>query len=306
MTRTLSPALILFVITLGLIAPQAALGADAAKEVSKRSLSGHHFIPSDVITSPFITTHFSSATGVGLATVEVGNASHRLMSLGQWLDIQFGLFSLVALRAKLIGTVASAITTEGALNYGAQVSYEYAFGATVKIIRTGAFQLSASLDFARSKGMGVNPKTAIETASNTGTLSTDGLFRESMDTNLNGNVLLAVAFHKLIGIRANVGYGYEWSASAGTDSNATALFISGVLSLDLGAVTPIPIGILGYYKMEKSFAAGIDPVHYVGGGIAYTGRTNFVLGLEAAAMLTSFSQVDLSSVIVAFRMRYYW
>jgi hypothetical protein len=83
------------------------------------------------------------------------------------------------------------------------------------------------------------------------------------------------------------------------------------LSFDLGALTPVPVGLLGTFVYDSYSTNGdalVDNVAAYALGIFYTARQDFDVGLDVRVSRSKFAQSDADIDIgaVAFTMRYFF
>lgn len=131
-----------------------------AQDVCSRCLNGHRFLPSSLMGDPFATTHFTNATGGGLAldlSVPVRDLDGVVTDtiggdVGFFLldfEYQKSIIPRLALRGKLsmVGRVGT--NGESVAASGASIQLGGAIGATIPIWSNASFAVSAVTDFRR-------------------------------------------------------------------------------------------------------------------------------------------------------------
>ena len=154
-----------------------------AQYTCSRCLNGHRFLPSSLMGDPFNTTHFTNATGGGLAldlTVPVRDLDGVVTDtiggdVGFFLldfEYQKSIIPRLALRGKLsmVGRVGT--NGESVVASGASVQFGGAIGATIPIWSNATFAVSAVTDF-RSRDQYVLDPYAFAQAIRDGGLDAD-------------------------------------------------------------------------------------------------------------------------------------
>ena len=99
-----------------------------------RLLGGHRFIPSEFVPGPFITTDFTTLTGLGFASaafnVSGSTTAYNLGALSESMRLQVAQTSWLALRLGAAGILFSGIDQDAALNFGATFGYSVVTGAS--------------------------------------------------------------------------------------------------------------------------------------------------------------------------------
>ena len=129
-----------------------------AQYVCSRCLNGYRFLPSSLMGDPFATTHFTNATGGGLAldlTVPVRDLDGVVTDtiggdVGFFLldfEYQKSIIPRLALRGTLSAVGRVGTNGESVVASGASVQFGGSIGATVPIWSNASFAVSAVTDF---------------------------------------------------------------------------------------------------------------------------------------------------------------
>ena len=314
-----SARFVFIIFLLGVRAVGAAEAPLPARADSPRSLAGHRFIPADDVPDPFVGTFvgMSAALGLsGLSDVPMVDRFSRstgetkdldLATLGQSLDLQLGLLDWLALRARLSGAILSGSDSTGALLYGAEFAYAYAFGASLRLLRASRVQIAVSGDVRRGTGSLIQPLESITRSLLAFRITTKGLFAETTSTEWGGGLQMALALHPVIGLWASGRYVYVDREVGGQGSASDELEAGVAASVDLAPATPVPIGLLASVVTRDSFKKGSSGTTTVGAGLFYTGREELVLGVElSVGRDTLDSGIQMAGYLGIFRLRYYW
>jgi len=144
-----------------------------------RVLGGHTFVPLELVSWPFVTTHAGFFVGGGLmhqnatGVDENGNptaASVGLAALAQGVNLGLGLFDWVALRAQFSGFTVAGSSIADLLGVGAVFNYSVGGGILVRILKRGRFRAGAAVDFLYGRGKAITPGLALATALQTSDL----------------------------------------------------------------------------------------------------------------------------------------
>ena len=231
-----------------------------AQDVCSRCLNGHRFLPSSLMGDPFATTHFTNATGGGLAldlTVPVrdldgvvtdtigGDVGFFLLdfeyqkSVAKWLALRVGVNGIGRLGTSLEALVASGISA-------AMGGY---IGATVPVWSKPNFLISAVADLKNNKQWDVDPysfaKDVVDSGYNDTTkavlLSSERVNRWSFG--LRG----AWAVKPWMGLTANIEPGGADGEVSGNKSLSTFGALAG---FDLHKLWDVPISTTLAYRVR--------------------------------------------------------
>jgi len=131
-----------------------------AQYICSRCLNGYRFLPSSLMGDPFATTHFTNATGGGLAldfNVPVRDLDGVVTDtiggdIGFFLldfEYQKSIIPRLALRGKVSAVGRVGTNGESVVASGASVQFGGAIGATIPIWSNTSFAVSAVTDFRR-------------------------------------------------------------------------------------------------------------------------------------------------------------
>jgi hypothetical protein len=278
-----------------------------------RLLGGHRFIPSEFVAGPFITTDFTTLTGLGFAsasvTVSGSTTTFNLGALSQSMRMQYAPTDWLAIRAGAAGLVFSGIDQDAALNFGATVGYGLLVGASAGW-RFDRLRVAGSLDINSGQTYTFNILSAINASVTAGTVSAATLLTSTRNLMVTPSAQVAYGFSPTLGAFGNAGFSFANATTAGVTQSSSALNAGGGLSIDLQPGSQVPIGFLAAYNLEVDFPPGgaaSTTSHQFAGGVFYTGRPNLALGIEARATLSSPSpQVTLTVIEAVFGVHYFW
>jgi len=283
-----------------------------------RELNGHHFIPSNIAADPFTSTYFGSQTGFGYLGVTVPErdgqgkptgTSHAisLTPFTQSFGLQIGILPKYwALRAAVTGLAIAPVTGQTALEFGGQFGWDVDVGTTLSF-RLGRYvRLGALFDFDYSSNYSFDIASTLTRSLVAGHIDASTLLANSTTAEVRGGLAFAVAPHRSLGLTLAAQYIHDFlSGDRVASSDSGSISFTTALDLDLHAVSPVPIGIIGAYSLNAPTSDTSQITHQVGGGIYYTGRRSLVLGPEVRAILPpgSLSETFVYGVIT---LRYYW
>jgi hypothetical protein len=276
-----------------------------------RTLNGHAFLPSELVVWPFVTTHFGTTTGVGLAKFARlgqdadGNLIEGSMALGAFgegFDIGVAITDWIGLYGRFNGMLTAGANLESALSVGAIFNVDSSFGVAGRIFRRGPFQLGARFGGGYMFGRRMQPLDMLQTDEN-GSIS---LQRGRLLTKLSGWRLgpaLTAAYAPTAWLGLQTSFSFEYgklTMGEVTADNKTFAFATGIAFN--GRSLRVPIAIPVFYQLTRSLEEGARVEHRTESGIYYSGRTNLDLGLAAATKLGG----DDKEYLGQFRMNYYW
>jgi hypothetical protein len=282
-----------------------------------RRLKGHDFLPSDFVTDPFVTTHFDSSTGFGWVRAKAsgpgGSLQADLAEIVQRIELQAGVVRVrgvpwLGLRFIAAGHAATGLDANAFQILPTTLGYEFGGGLAVRLWGNDWVQLGIKTDVTWAKDWALTPLRAIENSVNAGTITLDGLLTATSELRFLPSFQVAFSPHRVFGLWTSLQYGFAHPA-AGDDSHLLRFGLAA--GLDFDRVSPVPLGLLFTYTLDQTLPDD-GRIHYVGGGLFYTGRRDLALGLEVRGTWQSISDaatgttVDLTSVQGGFRIRYYW
>jgi hypothetical protein len=291
----------------------------AAQERSnRRTLAGHSFIASSLVSDPFVGTYIRTITGGGRALdlqVPVynldgdqiaslgGNIAYFLLGLGY----QQQLAKWVALRVSVSGSARLGTNHISLLAEGATAVYGGTFGATFRLIEKRRFYFSATAEARSNSLYGVSPLTFAQKVIESGGVdSTTQLLSSGDNWRLVGGLRAAYAFAPWVGLTGLVEYGpaKRFFANEEGERNTRQLTMGGLASVDLRPGTGVPIGFTGSVRYQSEGDQGDDLASrqaILGLGVFYTGRRDLSLGLEASYQ--RLNQRDVETKINASQIR---
>jgi hypothetical protein len=291
---------ILLLCSADLLAQDAASSDQETKELIKLKrrlpmLNGHNFIPTTNITQvPFITTYFRNTTGLanafgfdipiydpeGEVIYQVdANITYMMLDLAYQQAVTDWLaFSIQGAGVGRVGTNAESILAQG---ISALASIQ--LGGIARIWHNDSAVLSAAASLRQNKLIGVDIIGFAQSIVDTGIIDTSNLFGTIPSTRWKGGLRFAYAPNDLWGVLAFVDFG-SGDSLAGEEEKDTVFEFGGLASLDLNTRTKLPIGFaLGYRYTNYPESSGdlIESAGLTTLRIAYTGRREFSIGLEA-------------------------
>ena len=145
------------------------LSSSPEKAHRGRELGGHLFLPSALVSSPFVTTRFGVAVGAGITTLDltVGDEESTLglEALEQDFDFDLALGPFLGVRGALGGFVVAPTDSDTAIDYGADIEYTYNLGVVVRAWRpTKSSQVALSSSVHHEQGKAIRPRSGLNEA----------------------------------------------------------------------------------------------------------------------------------------------
>lgn len=258
-----------------------------------RTLGGYRFIPANQIQSPFITTNFTSVTGVAIASgVDVPfliinttppdtliNLEGDLLFIAAHFGYEYAVDPRVALRLRLNAVSRLGTSGQAMLSQGISVLKGGELGGTVELWRRERMLLSGLLDVRWADALAVDLVQFVEDVVANGpenasiVTTVDGV-------SITGGVAFAWAANPWSGTTAVLQLGEN---NLETSADGLLWRLAGTASVDFGQNDKAPIGLLLTLDIDElkpqSENSGTDVG--VGLGVFYTGREDFHLGIEA-------------------------
>lgn len=323
-------------LTVGTVLCAGAAGAQTASappdpQALRRTLYGHTFIPSELVGSPFVPSSVGSQVGFGYASVTApsgngGSTTSQLGALALGFDAQIGITDWWAIRAAARGVALTGLTGESVLEAGALVAYDARVGTTFSWAYRDRVRMGITLDAQYRPDYTINVRAgidefrrlvdqAIDRARMTGNLmlpsptdiNLSRVLSNSQKLQFGGGWQAAVALHRFIGLFFDFRYAHVFER-AGDDKTTSGEFTAGAaVSMDFNAISPLPFGILGAYRVAVPAESQPALTHDVSAGFFYTGRRSLLLGGEAAMNFSPVGPgVRLFVVEAQLLMRYFW
>ncbi len=275
-------------------------------------LNDHRFLTSNVVPDPFITTNIRSTLGLGLlldARVPfIGVDGEEITTLEG--DIGVGILGLafqqaitpwLAARIGFGGAFRTGTNGESLIAEGLNAGYQFMLGATAQLMSTSNVVVSAVGDFSSDQLFAMDPfgfaQTIVDRCRDAPSIEEcdleleDGeeLVKSGSTNSVSGGLRVAyspAAWFGLLG-RAEVG------SSQRIDKSRRAVGDFGVAtSIDADPLWSVPLGLLLSFNQQTFAGRGegvAEAATRFGAGVFYTGRSEFLVGVEA-----TFGKVDLS------------
>lgn len=321
-------------LAVSLVAGSARAQSDAVEadpQAVRRTLYGHTFIPSALVSFPFLPSYLGSNVGFGYARVSGpngagGNSTSHLGALSLGVDAQMNITDWLAVRGNARGTALAGVTGESVLNSGALVSYEVNAGAAFSWSYRDRVRMGVTLEVGYTPDYVIDVRAglaeyerlvnaAIERARTTGQLmipsptsiNVSRVLSNSQKLQFGGGWQVAVALHRFVGVYFDFRYAHIFDDSSGAQETYGEFYGGAAVSLDFRAISPLPFGILGAYRMSVPAVARPELTHDVSAGFFYTGRRSLLLGGEASMSLLPVgadTQIFVASGQLV--MRYFW
>ena len=310
---------ILLVIMMVLVAAGGAAAGDwPLAQGGERQLNGHGFLPSLYVSEPWVGSMFQNFTGgavaVGLETPFLDADGTPLYTLegdlfyaNLGLGYQQHLGERLAVGVKFDAMVRTGTNAQTLITEGAIVDRTMNLWFKYMVTRTEASQLTMGLDWEYRKTFIVSPYSFAQGLLNGEELDEADLLNSVKNWTSRLTLDYAHAFSPTFGVRANAAVGLYEVPLANSVSKATHRV--GVLGeMDLMPSRGVPIGFtLGY---TKGFPTD-DPGAGLAGalfGIWYTGREEFVVGIETGFMTAPVlgQEKDIDAMFGVFTIRYYF
>ncbi len=257
-----------------------------------RTLGGYQFVPSPMVEDPFINTYFRSYTGLSIALdvdfplliIEDTPPDTLLALNGNFVfvtaefDYQHVVHPRVALFIAGQGASRVGTTGEALLSQGVTVLTGCRGGAVVELWRgdnimlsgmaTGGYATTFIVDFA---GFAEDVLA--------GNIENASIIRGVEGGTFDAGLVSAWAFNEWSGIH---GLGQVGWAGGQFESDNTRWRLAANANLDFGQRGGTPVGLQLGFDLNSLLpqSSADDAVLNIGGGVYYTGRDDFNLGLD--------------------------
>ena len=326
--------------------PLASQAARPTGSATSHTVGPHLFIPSSGFPDPFIASHARSLIGAGFAgglEVPIFNGNDSIVRILEGdmsflqIDVEYQqrLSDWLALRVGVTGLARSGTETSTLLSEGLAAVYGMGLGATARIWGNDKFLLSGALDTRSNQLFGMTPleyvqgvvqavQDALQSVADSGItidsavvdsvldaldLDQYTLFESEHASATTGGLRLAFAPTPWLGIVGLAQSGVTGIFNGASDKGLVDLGVAA--SVDLLPLWRVPIGANVSLRWQNASDRGSEVARNataVGVGIAYTGRGDFSVALEAA--FASFDQRQTADRGLAKRfglaMRYYF
>lgn len=292
-----------------------------------RALSGHYFIPTQIIGDAFPVTSFGMQTAAffagGSATVTTADAEQRTLSLAltgasHGFALQLGMTRFLAAGLSLRGAIASGVTMDALELGGTDAGFNLTTHILGSIPLRDRIRIGLQIEFEYSQNFNVNFVGPLRGSFKDPIASFDEILDRIADIRqrllsqrslliVSPRVLLAVGLHRAIGLRVQLGYSHE-RVLKGEAPPTPRPSLGLVMSWDLGAVTKLPLGLLTGYRLDAGLTeTGPQVAHTLNTGLFYTGRPHLALGIEGWATLQRpFLGATVTEGHALFTMKHYW
>lgn len=282
----------------------------------KRTLGGYRFVPSNIIPDPFITTYFQQVTGVGLSygseiSILVFDQD-TLLSLNT--DVAFVLLEFeyqyaasrrVAFRFRFSGSSRLGTGGEAILTQGVTAITGLEVGTSIALWDNGRTMVSGAADIFHGSTFRIDVAKFVEDFIEFGpdvaslTVSDDGV-------SLAGGFRLAHAFNEWSGIHALAQGAYRNTVR--TEDFGVILGVAGSMDFGQRGGTPIGLELAASLDNIRAVESDVKSTMILGGGVFYTGREEFSLGLEIAynRIPSREEGFTLNGVILSLTARFYF
>ncbi|BDG05635.1 hypothetical protein [Anaeromyxobacter oryzae] len=307
-------------------AAQPVAGAEPASPPVGRTLNGHRFMPTAVVSQPFTTTSLASylvvAAGNTTGTLQVGDQVYSgtfdYAGVGGVLAYEYAFFHYFSARFTLTEIIYSGITGKSALVIGTTAQVGASLGLTASMPLGDSLRLAFLVDAGSTPNLSLTIGTGIADIVNrckaSGgqgcTVNTGELFGSTNVATVQPAVSVSWAPFSSLGITGNAGYVRATQTKTGSTFDGQAMFLGGAADFDFRAISSVPIGLMAQINWTAPFSGtGLQHVTDVGGGIFYTGRKDLAAGIQVIGRrfaVTPDVNVSFSTYVTTLGLRYYW
>jgi len=256
-----------------------------------RTLNDHSFMPSEVISSPFALSNFTSLTGGGMAFnvktpfldedgEEIGTLEGDVAFMALGFRYQQRIGNWFAARLGFIGGARLGVDEQSVLAQGVTGTYSFTFGGIGRILQSEKVILSASLDFSQTSVVGLDPYGFANRVIEDG-IETDNDLVKSGGV-YSGKLGLLAGWSPVDWLGLN---GYIEGSHGDFSEVETETAIGGGLAagVDFKNLDLVPIGAQLLARSASVTSGGADIASRswaYGLGLFYTGWDDFSLSLE--------------------------
>ena len=313
--------ILVFAILMGIPLDASAQSGEGESQPKRPVLGDHRFIPNNNTRDPFPRTYVRNSLGIGqavdiefLPSLDIGGGdtipglSGDLLFAVLDFEYQHRVKDWMAVWGKVnmlgrLGTNVGALLSEGAT-----VLTGFELGWLIRLVENDKVALSATANLWNNSFTGVNFADWV-----VGIVDNEPvpLVRKVPSVRAGGGLRFAWAASDLIGVTAGTELGFGESV-ARRDEDQVSFQLSGAVDLDLYARTRVPLGFALGFEATNSPREGGELTDKVNKGLfrlAYTGRDDFVIALDATFSRVSFTtdaEQDISSGSIVMNMRYYF
>jgi hypothetical protein len=291
-----------------------------------RTLDGHVFMPTLVVSQPFITTSFASgfraAAGSTTASYTAGgrtlDGTFNYAGVGGSLFFEYAFLDFLSARISIDEILYSGTTGRSAIVIGTNGQFGAGLGVTGSYLLTPQLRLGVAFDVAVTPNagltIGAGIKDIINSCQTTGCdLGAGHFFQQKNPVTYTPAVSAAWSPWLPLGVTASLGF--EW-ARATTANQGTltgqAVVLATAVDFDFLAISPVAVGVnlqLRWNAPTSSDNVLLQHVTDLGGGIFYTGRKNLSAGvqiIDRQFAVTPDVRVSWKTFVTEIGLRYYW
>jgi len=302
------------------VPPQNATASGTATPATQ--IGEHRFVPTLAAFEPFITTHFRTSPGLGMALdlqvpfrnlegVQIATLEGDVAFLMMEMEYQKAVLDWLAIRAAVTGVARAGTNEQSVLFQGVSAINGYGIGALFRLWENDRAMLSASGDLRQSTLFSVTPLAFVKSVLDGGGLGEAGensLLEEDDSYRTTAGLKFAYAINKWWGfsLLAETGGANPFKEKEKTEF----LFTGGAgISFDIGAGTSVPVGFTLTY-LDDSFPENGDDVaesiRSTAFGLSYTGRDDFSIGAEATYSRIPLRQSESTVNSILLRLKLYY
>ncbi|MBS2018768.1 MAG: hypothetical protein JST00_38230 [Deltaproteobacteria bacterium] len=286
-------------------AAQAGAPNDEVAGGEYRSIDGYRFITPIEAYSAFANTSFRFAQGFGVVSFEMPSPLDgtskpgRLFLYGQQLFGQIGISNRVAFDLRAEGSAGVGGNLDSILGVGALALLNTGVMPKVRLftVKNPAIQVSVGAGAFYSRTLQIKPSALV------GKLTGDVQGAEGQIIQQVGSFSIAPALMAAyavgpLGLQTSVGP----TIGVGGDEKSSGLTAGVHAGFDLYRLTKsVPVAIVGEYGHTSTFGEAGSASNTVGGGLYYSGKRDFELGL-----ISRIKPGDLAFTQAQMVMQYYF
>lgn len=282
-----------------------------------RELAGHLFTVSRLVRDPFTPTAFTTLTAYAYGTATAqdfnslgllpGTREYDLGGFSQLFELNVRVLEWLSLRMGSSATVFTGTSGAAALIAGSSAQAVASAGLTLAHTFGERVRAGVVFDFGWQPAYDLLVASSVVRAIQSRSFTTDEVLQRTNTFTYNLGASAAWAISKMIGVQGVLRWVHPRRDVNGTVQNFEALAAGGTVDFDFGAVSPVPIALVGSYRIQKPFETGEEIAQEGGGGLYYTGRRELLLGADFSWRTARLrSGLDVSTPILTITFRYDW